>query len=69
MKAAILESLKSSEPMTFKSLGRLVKKTLQDKFDGSISWHYTTVKLDLEARGIIERIPGLRPQLIRLATT
>lgn len=32
---------------------------------GSVSWHTTVVKLDLEARGEIERIPGSRPQLIR----
>ena len=69
MKAAILECLKSSEPITFKALGRHVKKTLQGKFDGSISWYYTTVKLDLETRGIIKRIPGSSPQLIRLAKT
>ena len=69
MKTAILECLKASEPLTFKALGRHVKKMLQSKFEGSISWYYTTVKLDLEARGTIERIPRSSPQLIRLATT
>ena len=69
MRVAILECLKSSEPMTFKTLGRHVKKALQGKFEGSISWYYTTVKLDLEARGIIERVSGSSPQLIRLAST
>jgi hypothetical protein len=34
---------------------------------GSISWHTTVVKLDLEARGTIERIREARPQLLRLA--
>ena len=33
---------------------------------GSISWHTTVVKLDLEARGSIERIREARPQLLRL---
>jgi CheY-like chemotaxis protein len=33
---------------------------------GSVSWYTTTVKLDLEARGLIERIPGSRPQRLRL---
>lgn len=32
---------------------------------GSISWYATTVKLDLEARGLIERIPGVSPQRLR----
>jgi hypothetical protein len=32
---------------------------------GSVSWHTTVVKLDLEARREIERIPGSRPQLLR----
>jgi hypothetical protein len=34
---------------------------------GSVSWHTTVVKLDLEARGEIERVPGSRPQLLRRA--
>jgi len=33
---------------------------------GSISSYTTTDKLDLEARGLIERIPGSRPQVLRL---
>lgn len=37
-----------------------VRRTL-----GSVSWYTTTVKLDLEARGEIERISGITPQRIR----
>ncbi len=33
---------------------------------GSVSWYTTTIKLDLEARGLIERIPGSHPQRIKL---
>lgn len=33
--------------------------------DASIRWYTTTVKLDLEARGVLERTPGLRPQHVR----
>ena len=29
---------------------------------GSVSWYTTTVKLDLEARGELKRVPGARPQ-------
>ncbi len=34
-------------------------------FDGSVKWYVTTLKLDLEARGIIERVPDEVPQRIR----
>lgn len=34
---------------------------------GSISWHVTTVKLELEVRGELKRIEGVSPQrLLRL---
>lgn len=32
---------------------------------GSVGWYTTTVKLDLEARGLIERVPGSKPQYLR----
>lgn len=32
---------------------------------GSLGWYTTTVKLDLEARGLIERVPGVSPQRLR----
>ena len=32
---------------------------------GSVSWYTTTVKLDMEVKGEIERVPGSRPQRIR----
>ena len=35
---------------------------------GSLSWYLTTVKLDLEARGLIERIPHSVPQRLRRTT-
>lgn len=32
---------------------------------GSVSWYTVTVKLDLEARGFLERVPGETPQRLR----
>lgn len=32
---------------------------------GQVGWYTMAVKLDLEARGLIERIPGARPQRVR----
>jgi hypothetical protein len=52
----------------FNSLPRLVVKQLSihdRKRVGSIPWYTTTVKLDLEVKGEIERIPHTVPQKLR----
>ena len=53
---------------SFQALNEAVHQKLADNFEGSIGWYYTTIKLDLEARGVIicERKSG-QPQMIRLA--
>jgi porphobilinogen deaminase len=66
MHSAILKALEEEDEPTFSELGDAVKRQLEGHFDGSIGWYYTTVKLDLEARGVIERVEGSRPQRIRL---
>ena len=33
---------------------------------GSVSWYTTTVKLDMEVNGELERVPASKPQRIRL---
>jgi len=63
---AVIESLKQEGELTFSELRDDVHLKLEAKFEGSISWYYTTVKLDLEARGDIERIGTSSPQMIRL---
>lgn len=55
--------------LTFKDLLTEVKQELEASFEGSVSWVVTTVKLDLEARGEIERIPGSSPQILQLTKT
>lgn len=32
---------------------------------GSVSWYTTSVKLDMEVKGEIERVPGSKPQRLR----
>jgi len=54
--------------ITFRDLVRRVGERLDGRdfnAKGSVSWYTTTIKLDLEARGLIERIPGTRPQRLR----
>lgn len=33
---------------------------------GSVSWYTTTVKLDMEVKGVIERVPASKPQRLRI---
>ena len=65
---AIEVSLREEGVQTFHALGEAVNQKLAGNFDGSISWYFTTVKLDLEAHGVIvcHRKNG-QPQMIRLA--
>lgn len=64
---AILSTLEAHKEMTFMSLSRAVEKEVNGNFEGSVMWYVTTVKLDLEARGRVKRVPGSRPQLVKLA--
>ena len=50
------------------NLSRAVEKEVNGNFEGSVTWYVTCVKLDLEARGVIKRVPHSRPQLLRLAS-
>jgi hypothetical protein len=51
----------------FRELKERVAEHLSDEVFGgaSVSWYCVTVKLDLEARGELERVPGARPQRVR----
>ncbi len=65
VREAILAAIGEQGELLFGDLLDAVGKRLTD-FDGSIGWYTTTVKLDLEARGEIERLPGNGPQRLRL---
>ena len=66
IKTAIVEALRANPDITFKELTQYVHAKLEGRFDGSITWYVTTVKLDLEARGVLERTPRKSPQRLRL---
>jgi hypothetical protein len=64
---AILCVLKTEKEISFMNLSRAVEKEINGNFEGSVTWYVTTVKLDLEARGLVKRVQNSRPQLVKLA--
>ena len=66
IRKAIFSTLKQNKEMAFMKLARAVEKEMNGNFDGSVTWYVTTVKLDMEARGEVKRVPNSRPQLVRL---
>ncbi len=65
MKKTILEVLRKGG-LTHHELTHAVERTLKGKFDGSIPWYMEGTKLDLEARGVIERVPGEKHDVYRV---
>ena len=64
IKQAIVDALRNKE-LTHTELFNQLNKSLKGKFADNISWYAETVKLDLEARKIVERTSS-RPQKYRL---
>ncbi|GJM23307.1 MAG: hypothetical protein DHS20C15_32220 [Planctomycetota bacterium] len=68
MKRALLRAIgRGRTGVPFKELpARLAEHLSDELFEGrSVTWYCVTVKLDLEARGVLERVPGARPQRVR----
>jgi hypothetical protein len=63
LKKAILSALRSKE-LTHAELFKQLNRKLNKKFSANISWYGETVKLDLEARKLIERTSS-KPQKYR----
>ena len=64
LRNAILAALRKDD-LTHTELFSRLNKSLKGKFSGNISWYGETVKLDLEAKKIIERTAS-KPQRYRL---
>ena len=61
LKKAILSALRG-KALTHTELFRRLNRGLEGRFSGNISWYAETVKLDLEARKVIERSSSKPPK-------
>ena len=68
IKKFILSTLKKRKVMSYDELSSLATRQLKDSFEGSVIWYFVTVKLDLEARKIIERVPKTSPHQLKLVS-
>ena len=69
VREAILVAIADHGELAFRDLAAEVEQRTPPQLweSSSVGWYTTTVKLDLEARGLIERVPRSSPQLLRLA--
>jgi len=58
-------SILSETQLTHTELIERLYENINDIFEGGVQWYGETVKLDLEARGIVERT-GSKPEKYRL---
>ena len=66
MKTSILTCLNENGATAFTVLMEYVNDHVGEYFSGSAGWYYTTVKLDLEARGLIICDRKVSPQMVKL---
>jgi hypothetical protein len=66
LKKAILSALREND-LTHTELFSRLNESLEGRFGGNISWYGETVKLDLEAKKLIERTAS-KPQKYRLTS-
>jgi len=68
IKTYLLDQIKKHGEISYEELSDLAVNDLSESFDGKVVWYVVTVKLDLEARGMIERIPKTSPHQLRIKT-
>lgn len=66
IKDFILDTIKEHKRISYEKLSDMAIDQLSSTFDGKVAWYIVTVKLDLEARGIIERVPKTSPHELRM---
>ena len=62
----LLDIVREHGEITYQDLNDIAVDRLTGTFDGKIPWYVVTVKLDLEARKVLERIPKTSPHKLRL---
>ena len=65
MRDAIMAVLADHPEIGFAECNRLVAKHLDGSFEGKVSWYFVSVKMDLEARGILSHFKRGGLQMIR----
>ena len=66
IKNYLLQKIEKHGEITYSELNDMAVKDLSKTFEGSVPWYVVSVKLDLEARNIIERIPKTSPHQVRM---
>jgi hypothetical protein len=66
IKDFIMKTVEKDGPITFEELSDRAVDELTPVFDGKVLWYVVSVKLDLEARGLIERVPKTSPHQLRV---
>ncbi len=66
IKDFLLQKIEEHGEVTYSDLNDMAVDELSKTFDGKVPWYVVTVKLDLETRGIIERIPKTSPHKVRM---
>jgi len=66
IKDFIIKTVREQKEISFDDVTDMAIESLANTFDGKVIWYVVTVKLDLEARGVIERIPKTSPHKLRI---
>ena len=66
VRKAMIDMLRGRDPIPLQEVIEAIDQNAGEKLDKSARWYVNTVKFDLEARGIVERVPNQSPQYLRL---